>query len=178
MNAAVYTKNKSGKILEIKNVEQPIPKDHGVVLRVRAASINPLDWRLKTERPGVDVAGEIVAVGRMVTRFRNVGNRALPAMKRVLAPDGKCVIAGAPKTMSAVLTKLLQILAHSILLRENFKMFVANINRADLTSLAELITAGKIHPVIDRRYPLTETAAAMAYAEEGHARAKVLITFQ
>jgi NADPH:quinone reductase-like Zn-dependent oxidoreductase len=38
--------------------------------------------------------------------------------------------------------------------------------------------AGKVTPVIDRRYPLTETAAAIAYVEEGHARAKVVITFQ
>src|SRR5947209_16873983 len=70
MNAAVYTKGKSGKVLEIKNLEQPIPKDNEVVLRVRAASVNPLDWRMKTERPGVDVAGEIVAVGRAVTQFK------------------------------------------------------------------------------------------------------------
>ena len=41
-----------------------------------------------------------------------------------------------------------------------------------------LIVAGKVTPVIDRRYPLRETADAMAYAEEGHARAKVVITFQ
>jgi len=49
---------------------------------------------------------------------------------------------------------------------------------AEFLTLGELITAGKITPVIDRRYPLSETADAMAYAEEGHARAKVLITFQ
>ena len=41
-----------------------------MVLRVRAASVNPLDWRMKTERPGVDVAGEIVAVGKHVTQFK------------------------------------------------------------------------------------------------------------
>jgi NADPH:quinone reductase-like Zn-dependent oxidoreductase len=70
MNAAVYTKGESGKALKIKKLEQPIPKDNEVVLRVRAASVNPLDWRIKTERPGVDVAGEIVAVGRKVTQFK------------------------------------------------------------------------------------------------------------
>ena len=62
MKAAVYTKARSGKVLEMKDLEQPVPKDNEVV-RVRAASVNPLDWRLKPERPGVDVAGEIVAVG-------------------------------------------------------------------------------------------------------------------
>jgi NADPH:quinone reductase-like Zn-dependent oxidoreductase len=59
-----------GKVLEIRELDQPLPKDNEVLLRVRAASVNPLDWRMKTERPGVDVAGEIVAVGRSVTQFK------------------------------------------------------------------------------------------------------------
>ena len=70
MQAAIYTKTKSGKVLELKNLEQPLPKDNEVVLRVRAASVNPLDWRMKEKRPGVDVAGEIVAVGQAVTQFK------------------------------------------------------------------------------------------------------------
>jgi NADPH:quinone reductase-like Zn-dependent oxidoreductase len=302
MKAAVYTKTKSGKLLELKDLEQPVPKDNEVVLRVRAASVNPLDWRMKSRRPGVDVAGEVVAVGRTVTQFKpgdavfgagkgafaeyacapeaklalkpekvsseqaaavpiagltalqglrdkgclqpgqkvlingaaggigtfavqiaksfganvtgvcstknvelvrslgadrvidytredftqdserydllldNVGNRALSAMKRVLTPPGKCVIAGAPKKMSAVFTWVLKIFARSLLLRENFKFFIASINRDDLTTFCRLIEAGKVIPVIDREYALTQTADAIAYAEEGHARAKVLIT--
>ncbi|HEX4922041.1 MAG TPA: zinc-binding dehydrogenase, partial [Candidatus Bathyarchaeia archaeon] len=64
------------------------------------------------------------------------------------------------------------------LLRQNFKFFIANINRDDLTTFAGLITAGKVTPVIDRRYPLNKTADAMAYAEEGHARGKVVVTFE
>ena len=108
----------------------------------------------------------------------NVGNRKLSAMKRVLRPAGKCVITGAPKKMSAVFTWLLKVFARSLLLRENFKFLIANINRDDLTTFGELITAAKVTPVIDRRYPLSGTADAMAYAEEGHARAKVVITFQ
>src|SRR5574337_562429 len=70
MKAAVYRKAKSGKVLEIREFEQPVPKDNEIVLRVRAASVNPLDWRMKSERPGVDAAGQIVAVGRLVTQFR------------------------------------------------------------------------------------------------------------
>jgi len=71
MKAAVYTKTKSGKLLEIKDVEQLVPKDHEVVIRVRAASVNPLDWRMKRRRPGADVAGEVVAVGERVTQFKS-----------------------------------------------------------------------------------------------------------
>jgi NADPH:quinone reductase-like Zn-dependent oxidoreductase len=70
MKAAVYSKAGSGKVLEIQTTEQPIPKDNEVVIRVHAASVNPLDWRMKKQRPGVDVAGEIVAVGARVRQFK------------------------------------------------------------------------------------------------------------
>jgi NADPH:quinone reductase-like Zn-dependent oxidoreductase len=70
MKAAVYTKAKLGKVLEIKDLEQPVPKDDEVVIRVRAASVNPLDWRMKSQRPGVDVAGQVAAVGGTVTQFK------------------------------------------------------------------------------------------------------------
>jgi NADPH:quinone reductase-like Zn-dependent oxidoreductase len=88
------------------------------------------------------------------------------------------VIAGAPKKMSAVFIWILKIFARSLLLRQKFKVFIANINRDDLTTFGELITAGKVTPVIDRLYPLSRTADAMAYAEEGHARGKIVITFE
>ena len=55
---------------------------------------------------------------------------------------------------------------------------IANINRDDLTSFAALIQNGKVTPVVDRRYRLTKTAEAIAYVEEGHARAKVIISVQ
>src|SRR5215469_5058074 len=70
MKAAVYTKGASGKVLEIRDIPQPTPKESQVLIQVRAASINPLDWRLKRQRPGVDVAGEVVAIGARVTKFR------------------------------------------------------------------------------------------------------------
>src|SRR5581483_6968510 len=70
MKAAVYRKARGRKVLWIEDVEQPVPKDDEVALRVRAASVNPLDWRLKKERPGVDVAGEITGVGKKVTQFK------------------------------------------------------------------------------------------------------------
>jgi NADPH:quinone reductase-like Zn-dependent oxidoreductase len=63
-------------------------------------------------------------------------------------------------------------------LEPKFKFFIANINRDDLTTFGGLIKAGKVTSVIDRRYPLTQTADAIAYVEEGHARAKVIISVQ
>lgn len=76
MKAAVYRKTSSGKILEIRDIETPAPKDNEVLIKVRAAAVNPLDWRMKSKRPGVDVAGEVEAVGKAVTRFRP-GDRVL-----------------------------------------------------------------------------------------------------
>jgi NADPH:quinone reductase-like Zn-dependent oxidoreductase len=304
MKAAVYTKGKSGKVLELKDLDQPLPKKNEVVMLVCAASVNPLDWRMKSHRPGVDVAGQVVAVGERVTQFKpgeavfgvckgafaeyacapedrlvlkpesvsfdqaaavpiagltalqglrdkghlqpgqnvlingaaggvgtfavqiaksfganvtgvcstknvelvrslgadrvidytrddfthdsqrfdllldNVGNRTLSAMRRVLSPNGKCVIAGAPKELWAVFTRLCKAVAWSPFMRQKFTFFIAKMNRDDLMTLCGLINAGRITPVIDRRYPLTETADAIAYVEEGHAPAKVVIMFQ
>jgi NADPH:quinone reductase-like Zn-dependent oxidoreductase len=302
MQAAVYIKGKSGKVIEMKDLDQPVPKRNEVVVRVRAASINPLDWRMKAQRPGVDAAGEVVAAGEAVTRFKpgeavfglckgafaefayaaesklvpkpesisfeqaaavpiagltalqglrdkgrlqpgqkvlingaaggigtfavqiaksfgahvtgvcstknvelvlslgadrvidytrddftedserydvlldNVGNRTLSEMRRVLSPSGKCVMAGAPKELLAMLSRLLKAFAWSPFMRQKFTFFIAKMNRDDLTTLCGLIQAGKLTPAIDRRYPLAETAAAIAYVETGHARAKVVIT--
>ena len=54
--------------------------------------------------------------------------------------------------------------------------FLANINTKDLDFLKDLLEAGRIVPVIDRRYPLSEAADAIRYREEGHAQGKVVIT--
>jgi NADPH:quinone reductase-like Zn-dependent oxidoreductase len=54
--------------------------------------------------------------------------------------------------------------------------FVAKINKADLEVLRELLEAGTVTPLIDRRYELSETADALRYLGEGHAQTKVVIT--
>ena len=53
---------------------------------------------------------------------------------------------------------------------------MAKVNQQDLTTLGELMATGKVTPVIDRRYRLSEFRAAFAYMAEGHARGKVVIT--
>ncbi|HEQ98290.1 MAG TPA: NAD(P)-dependent alcohol dehydrogenase [candidate division Zixibacteria bacterium] len=54
--------------------------------------------------------------------------------------------------------------------------FMANVKQADLVSIKELLEAGKVVPVIDRKYALSETPEAIRYVEKGHARGKVIIT--
>jgi NADPH:quinone reductase-like Zn-dependent oxidoreductase len=304
MKAAVYTKTKSGKVLQIMDVETPIPKDNEVLIKTRAASVNPLDWRLKSRRPGVDVAGEVVAVGKRVTQFipgdavfgtcrgafaeyactseaalvskpvnltseeaacvpiagltelqglrdkgnlqpgqkvlingaaggvgtfavqiakslgaevtgvcstrnvemvrslgadlvidytqedftnngrhyelllDNVGNRTLSALRRVMTPRGRCVMVGAPKELWAVITRVLKALAWSPFLRQKFTFFIAKLKKNDLAALCELMKTGKVTPVIDKHYQLSSTADAIAYVERGHARAKVVVSFE
>jgi NADPH:quinone reductase-like Zn-dependent oxidoreductase len=55
-------------------------------------------------------------------------------------------------------------------------MMMADSNQKDLTVLADMMQSGKMKPVIDRTYKLSEVPAAIAYLEEGHARGKVIIT--
>ena len=87
MKAAVYRRYGPPNVVKIDEVQKPSPKDNEVLLKVRAASVNPLDvglmkgkphaFRLlfglrkpRLTRPGVDVAGQVEAVGRNVTRFK------------------------------------------------------------------------------------------------------------
>ncbi len=56
--------------------------------------------------------------------------------------------------------------------------FIANLNQKDLVFLKELLEAGKIVPVIDRRYPLREAADAIRYLEEGHAQGKIVLSVE
>jgi NADPH:quinone reductase-like Zn-dependent oxidoreductase len=56
------------------------------------------------------------------------------------------------------------------------KFFVAKINKEDLGFVGDLLEAGKVRSVIDRSFELSETADAMRYLGEGHARGKVIIT--
>ena len=57
-------------------------------------------------------------------------------------------------------------------------MGIAKRNQKDLVLVKELLESGKVKPVIDRRYPLGETAEAIQYLEEGHAQGKVIITVE
>jgi NADPH:quinone reductase-like Zn-dependent oxidoreductase len=104
------------------------------------------------------------------------GNRSVSDYKRALGPHGTCVIVG--------FSSLTRLLGHMVLgpvmsklgNRRIGLMGVAKPNRQDLARIRELLESGKVVPVIERRYPLRETAEAIRYVEAGHARGKVVIT--
>lgn len=104
----------------------------------------------------------------------NVGSHSFSDYRRVLAPRG--VIQ--PNTGHAGMGYVFKALLLSLFMRQQGSLFVANLNRADLDFLKELIEAGKVTPVIDGTYPLSEFREAFRYLEAGHARGKVIITVQ
>jgi NADPH:quinone reductase-like Zn-dependent oxidoreductase len=320
MKAAVYTNYGPPEVVRIVEVEKPVPEEDEVLIKVQAASVNPLDWRLmKGEprlvrimprllkmpigRPGVDVAGEVERVGTKVQQLlpgdavfgscpaaiaeyacareskiakkpeavtfeqaasinvagltalqglrdkgkiqpgkkvlingaaggvgtfavqiaksfganvtgvcstRNlemvrsigaddlidytqqdftasdqrydlildcIGNHAFSVCRRVLNAEGRFVMIGAPHdpTLMDLLRSMFEASWLSLFSKKKAVMFIAKPSQADLTFLAELIAAGKLKPVIDKVYPLSETAAAIRHVEQGHARGKVIV---
>ena len=320
MKAVVYHQYGPPDVLKLEEVEKPVPADREVLIRVHAACVNPLDWHFmrgtpyvvrlvaglqkpKNPRLGVDVAGQVEAVGKGITRFkpgdevfgscrgafaeyvctsepavvlkpknvtaeqaasapvaaftalqslrdkghiraghnvlvngaaggvgtfgvqiaksygaivtgvcstRNVemvrsigadraidykkqdftqsgdrfdlildcvGNHSLPDIRRMLNPQGICVMAGgtADNWMIGVVVSALQALVLSAVGSRKLVGMLAKRNQEDLAIIGGLMESGKVTPVIDRRYKLTEVPDAIRYLEEGHARGKVVI---
>jgi NADPH:quinone reductase-like Zn-dependent oxidoreductase len=320
VKAIVFHQYGAPAVLQCEEIEKPVVGDDEVLIKVRAASVNPLDWhfmrgvpylvriaaglrRPKITRLGVDVAGEVEAVGRNVTQFkpgdevfgscrgafaeyvctsesalvvkpenmtfeqaasvpvavftalqglrdrgqikpgqkvlingaaggvgtlavqiakwfgadatgvcstRNVdmvrsigadrvidytqddftksgqrydlifdcvGNHSLSACRRVLDPKGAYIVVGGPSSrwMIGLLARLIKMVALSRLSSQSLVMVLAKSSKEDLTLIRELMGAGKVTPVIDRRYGLCEVPEAIRYLEEGHARGKVVI---
>jgi NADPH:quinone reductase-like Zn-dependent oxidoreductase len=106
------------------------------------------------------------------------GSRSWPACRRVLEPQATLVIVGGPKAnrlfgpLSHVAKKFLA----GLLSSRKVVFFIAKFNKPDMETLRELLESGKVKPVIDRRYELSEIADALRYMGEGHCRAKVVLT--
>jgi NADPH:quinone reductase-like Zn-dependent oxidoreductase len=326
VKAIVYEGFGSPDILKYQEIEKPAPGEKEVLLKVRAASVNPLDWKIlkgfpflmralleigrpKVKRPGVDVAGQVEAIGKNVTQFalgdsvfgscagafaeyavststfgmkaalvkkpENVsfeqaasapvaaltalqglrdkgrikagqkvlingaaggvgtfavqiaklfgadatgvcsttnidlvrsigadrvidytkqdftqsdqvydiildciGNRSLSACRRALKPGGKLVLIGASDEggMTGLLGRTLGAIIWSWFGSKKMMFFIAKMNEQDLTTIGEFMAAGRVIPVIDRSYSLSDAAEAFRYMEKQHARGKVVIT--
>ena len=110
----------------------------------------------------------------------NIGNRSLRDNLKVLAPQGVYVIVGAPSDgpWIGALSGPIRAKAYAPFVDQQLKFFVASMNPQDLEHLAALMREGNLVSVIDRRYPLAETAEAIRYLETGRARGKVVIANQ
>ena len=97
--------------------------------------------------------------------------------RRVMAPKGIYVMVGSTETghWFGFFVKPIEGMLLSPFVGQHFNMMLAQLNRKDLATLADLMQSGKLTSVIDRRYPLSDTAEAMRYLEKGHARGKVVL---
>jgi NADPH:quinone reductase-like Zn-dependent oxidoreductase len=96
--------------------------------------------------------------------------RSTSEYKRILSSGGIYVLAGGS------IARIFQLMLKSMTGVKNMRLVVANVNQKDLLIIRELLRAGKVRSIIDKRYPLSETAEALRYLEEGHARGKVVIS--
>jgi NADPH:quinone reductase-like Zn-dependent oxidoreductase len=103
------------------------------------------------------------------------GYHSIAEYKRALHPEGVYVMTG-----GGSMAQLFQAMLLGPVISKTGKQKMGNSahkpNTQDLVFMKELLEAGKVKPVIDRRYPLRATAEAIRYLEEGHARGKVVIT--
>lgn len=106
------------------------------------------------------------------------GNASLARLRSVLTPRGRLVITGGEgggKWLGGV-DRQLRAQMMSPFVGHQLGTFIASVNADDLLALKKLIEEGKVSPVVDRTYRLSEAAEAIAYLEGGRARGKVLIT--
>jgi NADPH:quinone reductase-like Zn-dependent oxidoreductase len=116
--------------------------------------------------------------------FDNVTNHSMSERRRILTPDGICVLAGIGSSAAPIQEQLGRIgrgLGTALWSRftdHKFVQYTTTMNQADLKFLSELMAAGKVTPFVEKTYPMTETAEALRYFQEGHARGKIVITIE
>src|SRR3989440_6723074 len=112
-----------------------------------------------------------------------VGNHSFSERRQILTPNGICVLAGIggagshPESGGRILGNF-KTAFQSKFTRQKFVFYIAKLTKDDLNVLRDLLQSGKVAPVIDRTYKISETQDAVRYLEEGHARGKVLISLE
>jgi NADPH:quinone reductase-like Zn-dependent oxidoreductase len=111
------------------------------------------------------------------------GNRKNDELRRALAPRGTLVLVGGgtgrEENVDIPILEVLGDFARNLLapfVRQPTRMMMTKTRKSDLIFLTQLIEAGKLTPVVDRTYPLADSAEAIRYVETGHARGKVVVT--
>jgi NADPH:quinone reductase-like Zn-dependent oxidoreductase len=116
--------------------------------------------------------------------FDNIGNHSFSERRRLLNPNGICIMVGVGGAgasggqIMGVLLGELNAYVRSRFVSQKFATFLAELNKKDLTILGDLMQSGKMTPIIDRTYKLSDIPAALQYLEEGHARGKVVVTVE
>ena len=105
------------------------------------------------------------------------GRRTWSEVARVLEPDATVVVVGGPMGNRAIgpLAQVARLRLGSVRDSRRTVFFIAKLNRPDLEFLRELLEAGKLTPVVDRQYELSQAADAFRYLGEGHCRSKVVV---
>jgi NADPH:quinone reductase-like Zn-dependent oxidoreductase len=108
----------------------------------------------------------------------NVANRSLSDLRRALTPRGALVPNGGGFDHRWVASggRLIWAKLSFAFVSQSVQTFIASSTQQNLVALSELVEAGKLTPVIDRTYPLSETRQAIGYVGQGHARGKVVIS--
>jgi len=112
-----------------------------------------------------------------------VGNHSFSERRQILTTNGICVLAGIggagfhPESWGRILGNF-KTAFQSKFTSQKFVTYIAKLTKDDLNVLRDFMQAGKLSPVIDRTYKISETQAAVRYLEEGHARGKVVITLE
>ena len=110
-----------------------------------------------------------------------VGNHSFSERRQILTPNGICVLAGIggagfhPESWGRILGNF-KTAFQSKFTSQKFVTYIAKLTKDDLNVLRDLMQSGKIAPVIDRTYKVSQTQDAVRYLEEGHAHGKVVIT--
>ena len=112
-----------------------------------------------------------------------VGNHSFSERRRILTPNGICVLAGVggagihPESWGRIGRNFWNAFLSNFN-KQKFVFYIAKLTKDDLNVLRDLMQSGKVAPVIDRTYKMSETQAALRYMEEGHAHGKVVITME
>jgi NADPH:quinone reductase-like Zn-dependent oxidoreductase len=104
----------------------------------------------------------------------NVASHSFAEYRRVLEPGGTLM----PNSGHAGMAYVFKAFLLSLFVGQQERPFVSTPNQDDLITLKELVEAGRVTPVIDRTYPLRETAEAFRYLDRGHAQGKVIIVME
>jgi NADPH:quinone reductase-like Zn-dependent oxidoreductase len=184
MEAILYTRYGPPEVLQLTEVEKPTPNENQVLIKAEVTGVCSTRNLDMVRSIGADHVVDYTRedFSRNCQHhdliYDTVGNRSVSDYKRALSPQGKCVIAG--------FTSMPRLFEHMILgprmSKAGGKQIIgqgmASTTQENLLVIKELLEAGKVVPVLDKYYPLRETAEAIRYLEKGHARGKVVITVE